>query len=103
MINKLMWFFAFAFTLFACVGCTTQQKESSEFKVQDSESAERIQKLIKQLDDNDQKVRENATNELILIGKPAVPYVEKALSIRDAEVVWRAKGILNVLGVKFSD
>src|SRR3972149_2799168 len=45
----------------------------------DKDQKERIAKLVKDLDDNDQKVRENATEELIKIGEPAFEDVKKAL------------------------
>src|SRR3972149_8037027 len=38
-----------------------------------------IEKLVKDLDDNSQKVRINATEELIKIGEPALEEVRKAL------------------------
>src|SRR3989338_3814448 len=45
----------------------------------DKDQKERIAKLVKELDDNDKKVRENATGELIKIGEPALEEVRKAL------------------------
>src|SRR3972149_11368373 len=45
----------------------------------DKDQKERIAKLVKELDDNDKKVRENATGELIKIGEPALEDVKKAL------------------------
>ena len=46
----------------------------------DKDQKERIAKLVKDLDDNDQKVRINATEELIKIGEPALEEVRKALA-----------------------
>src|SRR3990170_4822039 len=45
----------------------------------DKDQKERIAKLVKDLDDNNQKVRINATEELIKIGEPALEEVRKAL------------------------
>ncbi|RME74990.1 MAG: PDZ domain-containing protein, partial [Planctomycetota bacterium] len=55
---------------------------------------EKIEKLIRLLGHENFQVREKATEELKKIGKPAVPYLEKALKSKEPEVQWRARNIL---------
>ena len=99
-------------TLLLSSGCGTTQVENSksELSTHNSELETCIQLLIKQLGDNDQRVREQATNELILIGKPAEPYLEetlKAIRGKDAEAEIRISQILKAMSiyerVTFSD
>lgn len=59
---------------------------------------ERIQNLIKDLGNENFKVREKATEALKRIGPPAVPYLKKALASKEPEVQWRAKNILRQIG-----
>ena len=54
----------------------------------------RIQQLIQKLGDESFVVREKATEELRKIGKPAIPYLKKALKSKDPEVQWRARLLL---------
>src|SRR3972149_10518384 len=58
--------------------CGTVETGNSKSETLNPEK-ERIEKLVKDLDDNDKKVRENATEELIKIGEPALEDVKKAL------------------------
>ena len=52
-----------------------------------------VEKLIKELGDPNFRVRQSATLKLSLIGPPAVPYLDKALKSKDAEVVAQARRI----------
>ncbi len=52
-----------------------------------------VKKLIKELGDPNFRVRQSATLKLSLIGPPALPYLNKALQSKDAEVVARARRI----------
>jgi hypothetical protein len=54
-----------------------------------------IERLIGELGDNRFTVRESATTKLSLLGEPALPYLEKALSHEDLEVRRRAEAIKN--------
>jgi hypothetical protein len=49
-----------------------------------------VAKLIRDLGDDAYEVRESASTRLALVGEPALPYVEKALSSDDVEVRRRA-------------
>src|SRR3972149_1202794 len=83
-------------------GCASQEK-SSELRVQSSELEGRIQRHIKDLDDNKPQVRENATNELTIIGKLAEPQLQETLKRikgRNAEVEWRTKLILRMIAIQ---
>src|SRR3989304_253551 len=67
----------------------------------DKDQKERIAKLVKELDDNDKKVRENATEELIKIGEPALEEVKKALiKPPNNEVRIRATHIVSEIELK---
>ncbi|MDQ7781115.1 MAG: PDZ domain-containing protein [Planctomycetota bacterium] len=62
----------------------------------DSAVAEaRIDQLIGQLGDEDPKVRDNATRELLKLGKPALTKLRSATKNTDAEVVWRAEQLIS--------
>lgn len=67
----------------------------------------KIQALVKQLGDNDLTVRQSATRELILVGRPAEPHVKEALSINDADINHRTNAILKAIPIRerrnFSD
>jgi hypothetical protein len=52
-----------------------------------------IQKLIKQLADVRFRVRESATNQLMLIGLPALKYLDETIAGGDADLVDRAKKV----------
>ncbi len=54
------------------------------------EDVEAVKKLVRDLGDDAFAVRESATTKLTLLGEPALPYVEKALTSDDAEVRRRA-------------
>jgi hypothetical protein len=62
----------------------------------------KIEELIKQLGDEDWKIREEATKELIEIGKPAVFPLIDALDAEDPEIRSRAENILSQLEPEFS-
>ena len=57
----------------------------------------KIDELIKQLGAEDWPVREQAQQELIEIGQPALPSLEKALTSDDSEVRIRIKNIIEEL------
>jgi hypothetical protein len=57
------------------------------------EDVEAVKKLVRDLGDDAFAVRESATTKLALLGEPALPYVEKALTSDDAEVRRRADRI----------
>jgi HEAT repeat protein len=58
-------------------------------------TAEKIEQLIKQLGHDDFDTREKATRELVEIGKPAIPQLNKAVKDNnDPEVQRRAQGIV---------
>ncbi|OHB71990.1 MAG: hypothetical protein A2W23_03305 [Planctomycetes bacterium RBG_16_43_13] len=71
----------------------TEQDIKSPTEKVESTLEEHIQKLIKDLGDNDFKTRESATTELAEIGTPAKRYLEEALKSKDPEVKLRAKKI----------
>src|SRR5207244_7836061 len=52
-----------------------------------------VEKLIRDLGDNQYTVRESATTKLCLLGEPALPFIEKALKSPDLEVRRRAEDI----------
>jgi hypothetical protein len=52
-----------------------------------------VEKLIRDLGDEDFEVRESASRRLALIGEPALPLIEKATKARDAEVRRRAEDL----------
>ncbi len=52
-----------------------------------------VEKLIRELGSDKYEVRESASTKLGLIGEPALPYLEKALTSDDAEIRRRAKAL----------
>jgi hypothetical protein len=58
---------------------------------------EQIKRLIRDLDADDIKVRDKATDELKKIGKPAMPYLEESAKSESPEVAWRSKIIINAI------
>src|SRR3990170_225362 len=62
--------------LLLVIGCSGQMDMTLS---QQDEQSLRIQQLVKDLDDNSQKTRIKATEELIEIGEPALEQVKKAL------------------------
>ncbi len=64
---------------------------------QDADAARRIDELIRQLGADDYAAREEATEELRKIGKPAEEALKKAAESPDAEVRSRAKDLLKEL------
>jgi hypothetical protein len=59
---------------------------------------ERIAALVRQLGDDAFDRREEATNQLIALGEPAVPFLKDALKSADLEVVRRAEHCLKKIG-----
>lgn len=66
----------------------------------DLEVKAHIEQLIKQLGADDWYEREAATRALEEIGLPAEPYLKEALRCPDAEIVLRAKNILQRIEIK---
>src|SRR5262249_57165752 len=58
---------------------------------------EKVRLLIRQLGDDSFEVREKATQALIAIGEPAVPFLRQAAKSTDPEVVRRAERILQAI------
>ena len=56
-----------------------------------------VEKLVRDLGDDDFEVRESASDRLKLIGEPALPVIEKALQSKDAEVHRRAEDLIRVI------
>ena len=54
----------------------------------------RIDKLVKDLGADEWAARENASKELLAIGKPALPALKEAAKSKDAEVASRAKDLI---------
>jgi streptogramin lyase len=74
--------------LLPCAICTVHAAE-------DADLAARIAQLVKDLDADDFVTRENATNTLLKIGKPAVEALKKALASRpSAEAAKRIQDVL---------
>src|SRR5262245_52139908 len=64
----------------------------------DKEQLDRkIEKLIEQFEDRSFRIREAAVKELIAIGRPAVPHLERALESKDQEVRARARTTLDTI------
>ncbi|OHB71991.1 MAG: hypothetical protein A2W23_03310 [Planctomycetes bacterium RBG_16_43_13] len=75
-----------------------QEKKDGEKPI-DPRIEEKIHLLIKQLGDEDQKIRTTATDGLIKIGRPAITYLKKIKKGEDAEVDWRVELILGTLSI----
>lgn len=60
-------------------------------------TAEEIGQLVKQLGDDQYRVREEATQKLVAIGRPAVKAVREALKHADYEVRHRARTVLDAI------
>ena len=56
-----------------------------------AEDVAAVEKLIEQLGDRSSRVRQSASLKLSLIGAPALPYLDKAVTSRDREVAARAR------------
>jgi hypothetical protein len=54
----------------------------------------KIDKLVKELGADEWAARENASKELLKIGKPALPALKEALKSKDPEVATRAKDLV---------
>jgi uncharacterized protein YxeA len=60
-------------------------------------SVDEIKRLIRDLDSDDINVRDEATEELKKIGRPALPYLEEATKSDSPEVAWRSKIIIRTI------
>jgi HEAT repeat protein len=63
----------------------------------DEAGLEKIQALVKQLGDKSFARREKSTRELIELGKPAAPYLRRALRSNDPEIARRAEACLRLI------
>jgi hypothetical protein len=63
----------------------------------DPKGLEKATALVRKLGDDDFETREKAAAELIELGVVAIPAVQKATQERDAEVMRRARAILDIL------
>src|SRR3972149_7324538 len=75
-----------------------QEKKDGEKPI-DPRIEEKIHLLIKQLGDEDQKIRTTATDGLIKIGRPAITYLKKIKKGEDAEVDWRGGGLFGTISI----
>jgi tetratricopeptide (TPR) repeat protein len=75
----------------------TQKLPLAEIEKMEIDSEE-IPGLIRKLGDTSWRVREKASGRLVELGKKVMPYLEKALKSRDAEVRYRAEQIINAIG-----
>ncbi len=65
---------------------------------EDPKTAGRVDELVGKLGDADWETREQATRELVRIGRPAVPKLLEAAKSGDPEVKWRAEHALREIG-----
>src|SRR2546421_105725 len=63
----------------------------------DETGLEKIHSLVKQLGDRTFAVREKAALELVALGKPASPYLRRALRSNDPEIARRAEECLRLI------
>ena len=78
------------FALGAAMGQQAEQK--GQAPQQDLQA--RIKQLVEQLGDEDFEKREQAMEELVRIGRPALKALKKAATSDDPEVAWRAREAL---------
>lgn len=74
-------------------GTTIADDQSQKQKDSDA-LARKIENLIKRLDDDDFKIREESEKNLIEIGKPAFHAVQQATESKSPEIQFRAKRLL---------
>lgn len=89
------------FTVITTPAITQEKNQNGEEQTdrQISEQQEkRIKKLIQQLGSKNYKKRKKATNQLVEIGKPVVPYVRKKVDADNPELRKRAISVLKQLG-----
>ena len=60
---------------------------------------DRVDALIRDLDDDDYQRREQAQQQILAIGAPAVPMLQEAVARGSVEVQWRAKAALRRIGI----
>lgn len=72
----------------------TRGEDKNVAASRDPKLSERIERLIRGLDDDEFKVRKRSEAELIKIGKPALDAVKKATKSSSAEVRVRAKRVI---------
>jgi sugar lactone lactonase YvrE len=71
--------------------------EPSRSVEQSRKSAEQIDQLIRQLDDDSFGIREQASGELARIGKPALGALQKATKSQSFEVQFRARALIEFI------
>ncbi|MFH1228149.1 MAG: PDZ domain-containing protein [Planctomycetota bacterium] len=69
----------------------------AEVKSEDKVLSDQITQFIKDLDADEVKTREQASESLKKIGKPALKALDEASSSDNPEVAWRAKTIINAI------
>lgn len=67
------------------------------FSQDEDSSSKKIKELTRDLGDPSFRVRENAEKELKKLNKEALPFLEKLLNSKDAEIVVRAKRIIEYI------
>ena len=72
-------------------------KQSPPPKEEPKVDVEQIKRLIRDLDADDITIRDKATDELKIIGKPALPLLEESAKSESPEVAWRSKVIINAI------
>jgi hypothetical protein len=68
----------------------------------DAARAERIKELIARLGHDDFAVRERAMNDLVAVGRPALPSLETAMKSRDPEVARRAEAAAELIRARLA-
>ena len=82
----------------ATLGCPVWAQKGSRPAVAPSDGGGEkrfIAKLVSQLGDEQWKVRDSAAEQLVRIGKPALPALREALTSDDLEVVVRARNVIS--------
>jgi HEAT repeat protein len=85
-----------AFSVVALMASWAQGDPAPAAKT-DATLTEKIQKLIRQLGDDQYKVRDEAGKQLIEIGRPAVPALREAMKSDDVEVKHRAGRLVETI------
>ncbi len=96
--NQLLSWSALALTLALVIAAPAQdetvEKEQRKQEQEQKELTARIDKLIRQLDDDDFQIRESAMRELMPLVEAAHDALTKAARNESAEVRWRAQWVL---------
>jgi len=79
---------------FFALGAAMAQQGEQKGQAPQQDLQARIKRLVKQLGDEDFEKREQAMEELVRIGRPALKALKKAAASDDPEVAWRAREAL---------